>query len=72
MTYAQLLPAGTASTGPSAILVELRRLALRLAGPLRETHRRLLLRQQFESLTDRQLADIGIAREDIPAAVRRR
>lgn len=70
MTYAQLAPART--TGASPLLADLRRVALHLLGPLREAHRRLLLRQQFEALPDRVLADIGIAREDIPAVVRER
>ena len=71
MSYAQLAPVPTGSTGSSALL-DFRRLALRLLGPVREAHRRLTLRQQFESLSDRQLADIGVAREDIPAVVRER
>ena len=70
MTYAPLSPAGTPSTGTPAILAELRRFALRLVGPLRVAHRRLLLRQRLESLPDRLLADIGVAREEVPEAVR--
>ncbi|HKY93993.1 MAG TPA: DUF1127 domain-containing protein [Kiloniellales bacterium] len=51
---------------------ELRRFALRLLAPVRQARRRLLLRQQLEALPDRLLLDVGIAREDLPALLRRR
>jgi hypothetical protein len=70
MAYAQLSspcpPAGASAAG------DLRRLAAYVLAPLRDAHRRLMLRQQLEALPDRLLQDAGIAREDLPGLLRRR
>lgn len=69
MAYAQLASSHPASLDARA---GLRHLALTVLRPFAEAHRRLLQRQRLEALSDRLLLDVGIAREDLPALLRRR
>jgi len=71
MACADLASPRVAAAGRPAAVDELRRLALRLLAPAAAVHRRLLLRQQLESLPDRLLRDVGVERNDLPALLRR-
>lgn len=69
MAYAQFSHPAQAARNPAT---DLWSVAHRLLAPFRDAHRRLLLRQQLEGLSDRLLTDAGIAREDLPALLRQR